>query len=659
MTRYIKSLTLALLALVAAPSGIAFAQSKTTAADDSIKTNQNLEELVVTGTRTAKTLKDTPIQTRVISELDLKRDDATNIQDLLQQELPGVEFTYAMNQQVNMNIGGFSGKNVLILLDGERLSGETMENTDFSRLSMNSVKRVEIIRGAASVLYGSNASGGVINIITKEADEPWKLNLNVRGADHGEWRFGATSLVKVGKVSNTLDVNYHRIGTYTVCLNTSAQCDFRTVFGQRLWNFRDRISYRPLENLTFTGRAGYYFKQRYYNVDTPDRYRAFSGGLRGDWDITSRDRLEVSYNFDQYDKSEFIRQNNLDLRDYSNVQNSIRALYNHTLREKDVLSVGADYMRDYLLTYQFIPGETHVQNSTDIFAQYDWNINKQWEVIGAARWDYFTDGESHSQLTGKLSARYMNGGFTLRGGYAGGFRAPSLKEKYMYYNMQDIFDIHGNPDLKSEKSHNLNLSAEYNWKYYYFMLGANYNFISQRITTSGVRYGPDVEMRPYIEYINVENMRVFGLDAQVRGSWPCGVSAEINYNYTHEKSPGATVNQFCPARPHSLTFKGTWTHEWIKNYPTQLILNGRFLSKVSYISMYMFEPFEERVIENPAYTMWKIQLSQKVYKGITLNIAVDNLFNYAPKVYAFNSPVSLGANLMIGVNIDVEQIFKK
>ena len=76
---------------------------------------QNLCEIVVTGTRVPKLLKDTPVQTRLISSKEISRSDATNIEELLQSEMPGVEFSYAMNQQVHMNFGGFGGQSVLFL----------------------------------------------------------------------------------------------------------------------------------------------------------------------------------------------------------------------------------------------------------------------------------------------------------------------------------------------------------------------------------------------------------------------------------------------------------------------------------------------------------------------------------------------------------------
>lgn len=149
---------------------------------DSIFRHYELEEVVVTGTRTPKFLKDTPIQTRVITSRDIARTDATNVQDLLQQELPGVEFSYSMNQRTHLNFAGFGGQGILFLVDGERLAGESMDDVDFSRLLMAGVERIEIVKGASSALYGSSAAGGVVNIITKNATEPWTLNVNARYA---------------------------------------------------------------------------------------------------------------------------------------------------------------------------------------------------------------------------------------------------------------------------------------------------------------------------------------------------------------------------------------------------------------------------------------------------------------------------------------------
>ena len=100
-----------------------------------------LQTVVVTATRTPKALKDIPVVTRVISAQEIRQADATDIKDLLQQQLPGLEFSWSMGQQV-MNMGGYDGNNILFLVDGERLAGESMDNVDFSRINLQNVARI-------------------------------------------------------------------------------------------------------------------------------------------------------------------------------------------------------------------------------------------------------------------------------------------------------------------------------------------------------------------------------------------------------------------------------------------------------------------------------------------------------------------------------------
>ena len=156
-----------------------------------------LGTVVVTGTRTPKLLKDAPIITRVITADDIKKVDATNVGQLLQSELPGIEFSYSMDQQVSINMQGFGGNSVLFLVDGERLAGETLNNVDYNRLNLDNVERVEIVKGAASTLYGSSAVGGVINIITRDSEDPWNLNVNSRFGEHNDQRYGGTFSFKM------------------------------------------------------------------------------------------------------------------------------------------------------------------------------------------------------------------------------------------------------------------------------------------------------------------------------------------------------------------------------------------------------------------------------------------------------------------------------
>ena len=262
---------------------------------DSTYRQFNLGEVVVTGTRTPKFLKNTPIQTRVISAKEIARLDATNVQDLLQQELPSVEFSYAMNQQTHLNFSGFGGQGVLFLVDSERLAGETMDDVDFTRLNMDNVERIEIVKGAVSALYGSNATGGVINIITKRNIQPWTLNLNARYAKHNEQRYGGAFGLSGKHWSNMLTANYNSRDNYDVhSASNPVTRIISTVYGDKTINLKEQLTWSPATSFNLTGREGYFFRETVRSAEQPERYRDFTGGLRMNWSISAQDHLQAS-----------------------------------------------------------------------------------------------------------------------------------------------------------------------------------------------------------------------------------------------------------------------------------------------------------------------------------------------------------------------------
>ncbi|MCH5245842.1 MAG: TonB-dependent receptor, partial [Muribaculaceae bacterium] len=409
-----------------------------------------LNEIVVTGTRVPKLLKDTPVQTRLITSKDIERSGATDIQGLLQAELPGVEFSYAMNQQVHLNFGGFGGQSLLFLVDGERMAGETLDDVDFSRIDMNNVERIEIVRGASSALYGSNAGGGVINIITKGASKKCDLTLDVRVGRHADRRYMFTLGNNFNRIQNLLSVTASRMSSYTVHSAPGAETAVvSTIFGHKTLNVREQFVWKPFIGLKLSGRAGFYMRELPREIEAPDRYRSYNGGLKGEWNIGAEEHLELSYAFDQYDKSQYNGLAGLDIRNYSNVQNSVRVLYNHTFVDGSILTAGADYMRDYLMNTKLV-GSEKIQDCADVFMQFDWQVSSRWEVVGALRYDYFSDGKM-SRVTPKISARYQpKSRLNIRAAYGMGFRAPTLKEKYYEFDMAGIWIVRGNPDLKPE-----------------------------------------------------------------------------------------------------------------------------------------------------------------------------------------------------------------
>lgn len=662
-----------------------------------------LEQIVVTATHTPKALKDVPVVTRLISLDDIKKADATNIQDLLTQELPGLEFGFAMSQETSLNMSGFGGNAVLFLVDGERIAGETMDNTDYNRLNLDNVGRIEIVKGASSALYGSNAVGGVINIITRESMEPWTANVNSRFNTLGnEWRNGANFSFTSGKWNSQTNFQQTSIDPIKLSSGPTSEekalaallgqtieedkSNVKKLYGQESYNVKERITFTASDNLKFIARGGYFFRESQrdtYNY----HFNGYSGGLKGMYDWKNGRNLEVSYAYDQYDKANFTPEGaRTHDHDYRNTQHTAHALYNHSFGEH-ILTVGTDFLHDYLTTYQFLDNTSHEQNNIDAFAQFDFNPSKRFNIVGSVRYDYFS-ASSAQATTARLAAVYKLDQLTLRANYASGFRAPSLKEMYMHYDMGNMgYIIMGNPDVKPERSDNFNLAIDHNGKVngtgifdgvYSVTLMGYCNIFDKRITSIGrywvvdSRYkeggyqvlyddkriseagdgyiftaddGSKYEAMTSSLYCNEEGVNVFGIDLSAQYRFNFGLGLRYNYAYMHE-SGNVIDSQFTQPRSHSMTWRADYDHSFSNNYAISVALSGRYLGK----------PQSGRKDVDQGYTLWKLMVQQHILKGIHVNIAVDNLLGYKPKAYYYCSPMTTGTTFSFGVSLDIDKL---
>lgn len=665
-----------------------------------------LDEVVVTATHTPKALKDVPVVTRLIPLADLKKADATNVQDLLTQELPGLEFGFAMSQETSLNMSGFGGNAVLFLVDGERLAGETMDNTDYNRLNMDDVGRIEIVKGASSALYGSNAVGGVINILTRESTERWTANVNSRYCSMGdEWRNGVRFSFNLGKWNSQTSFQQTKIDPIKLSSGPTSEekaiaallgktveedkSNVKKLYGQESFNIKERLKFSPSESLKFIARGSYFYRESQretYNY----HFNGYSGGLKTLYDWKNGGNIEVSYAYDQYDKANYtpegIRTHD---HDYRNAQHTVHALYNNAFG-KNVLTVGTDLLHDYLNTYQFLDNASHEQNNIDAYAQFDYNPTKRFNVVGSVRYDHFSASDKQA-VTARLATVYKFDKFTLRANYANGFRAPSLKEMYMHFDMGNMgYMIIGNPDVEPEKSNNFNLAVEHNNKVtdagilngqYNLTLMGYCNIFDKRITNVG-RYwvvddsyreggyqvlydderireegdgyvfiaddGTEYKALTSSLYWNEDGVQVWGLDFSSQYRLDMGLGFRYNYSFLHE-SGNVIDSQFTQPRSHTMTWRTDYDHTFTKNYAISVVLSGRHLGK----------PQSGRKDVDQGYTLWKLMLQQHIHRGVHLNFAVDNLFNYKPKAYYYCSPMTTGSNFSVGLSLDIDKLVNK
>lgn len=220
----------------------------------------------------------------------------------------------------------------------------------------------------------------------------------------------------------------------------------------------------------------------------------------------------------------------------------------------------------------------------------------------------------------------------------------------MNFFMGNIFMIYGNPDLNAEKSQNFSLSGEYSKGRYSFTLTGFYNIVKDRITTAW-----DKSLGGQV-YTNMSRLNITSVDVNISARYKCGFSWKASYAYTYEHIKKGEP-ELSSTRPHTATMRLAYDKDW-KNYGLSLTLTGRYLSQMTadvYTDMTSYEEVEKQ--KYPGYTMWNLNLSQRVMKGIKLNLAVNNLFNYTPSYYYYNSPYTTGTTFTAGVSIDVNTLF--
>ena len=151
------------------------------------------------------------------------------------------------------------------------MAGETLDNVDFTRISMDDVERIEIVKGAASSLYGSNAVGGVINVITKKPIQPWSLRLNSKWGSHKEHRYGINAAFKAKKLASSTTLQKNGQDPIDLGENSAYKA-----YGYDTWNLKEKLSYQFNPIFSLSGHAGYFIRERHYSETQDNRFRDFS-----------------------------------------------------------------------------------------------------------------------------------------------------------------------------------------------------------------------------------------------------------------------------------------------------------------------------------------------------------------------------------------------
>lgn len=441
------------------------------------------DEIVVTGSRTAHRLADSPVATELITRKSIEGSNAKSAADLL-EDYPGIDLVRSFRGAA-VRLQGLDAKHVLILVDGQLLSGRVDGVVDISRIAAEDIDHIEIVKGPSSALYGSDAIGGVINIITRRTQSEWEGS--------GKFVYGSYNALDIagsaGFRSKDWNTNFslgaHRIDAFDLDLSDIATSG--SAFQK--FNIANRSEYKFNEMLSIVGRVDYLHRDA-KGIDVSSRgavfdrrnlSEVFSLSLSPTFAFEDLSKLKIVSSFNSY-RDQFLRDQRkssaLDSYQEQKEQLSQTSIqYDRLMFENHLFTLGLEGIYENLLSERIQDGQKNRFRSA-IFLQDEWNIfdDPLFVLIPGIRLDL--DSVLGLHPTPKIAFRYdPHSTITFRGGYGIGFRSPSFKERLLFFeNPSAGYVVVGNPKLSPETSQSMNLGVEFRpktWAWFSFNLFHN------------------------------------------------------------------------------------------------------------------------------------------------------------------------------------------
>jgi len=645
----------------------------------------NLNPVVVTGSGHHQRLKSTATPVRVLSSQEISEQGITTFDGALTRMMPQASMAPS-SMGTFLRLNGLGNKYILILINGQKLSGDISNNVDLNRINMARVKRIEVLDGAASSLYGSDAIAGVINIIT---DQPTQNLVSI------------TSDTKVGghgvlTESVSLDFYKNGFGSYTSFTHdradsyqttdleyikgseTETQQTIAPLFtGYRSNIIGQKFTYAPTQHLALNAGLDYSYKI----TDRPEtrqditggtdyemRYKGLRWNVGGIYKFTNRHSLQADFTVDRfrYGKEYDVETKTYAVGDYVQskkqrmMEGELKAILGLTANSTTIL--GADWRKDYLdATSGNIDQNVYTLAA---YAQHEMRIVKNLSATLGLRYTHHETFNNH--LTPKATLMYAPGNIRLRATYSTGFRAPGLDELYYHYysvNRGKPQISFGNQELKPEKSHYLSLNAEYRTEMIAVSVTGFLNRINDMVVKQNIsvdaaslamlqREFPEMtdaeatKLVSYALYQNSDKGDVKGMQFNVSANIFPGFNVSANYVYTYARTMSEDEWTLLERSiRHAATIAVNYHYNWRK-YGLNVNLNGRLQSKTYY------PDYEDA----PGYGIWNLNTTHSftILKGLLFkpSIGIDNIFDKVDRridstnrKYALYSP---GRMLVIG-----------
>lgn len=610
-----------------------------------IETPFQLNEVVVTGSLNKHLLKDSPVITEIISQKDLNSSGTSEVGEVLRNQT-GIEIGSSISQTANVRLQGLRKNQVIILVDGERISGKVDDAVDINQIPVQSIERIEVVKGPMSSIYGSDAIGGVVNIITKTpslgvttAQGGVTVGSNGRQdyvvtAGHGTSDFFGSGkdlnvLVSAGwnkyfGVDYTLDDYFMEIPEYdrknvSIKINAKPIENFKLDIKTDL--YKDRLEWY----------AGIFDpSSKYYYIDnsTNDKFSyAVSGQYAAGSTIIKLSGNESSNDHGSSEKtnSGFIVRTSTTQEKISTVRGQVTLLPYTT----STLTIGTELNNESVHSQRILGLEKEIRNNV-LYAEDEWAIGNFTLNFGSR---YSDNSRYGSFFAPRFSALVKaTDHLTLRASYGRGFRSPSLLELFIDYNNAGVgYTVIGAPDLQPEKSHGINFGFDYaRESMVWFRLNAYYNTLTNLIDY----YYKSTSSPVLLSYRNISSAKARGIDLDIDTHPFDELGISIGYNYNRTTDGNGSELPF--HSPHTVNAKIGYE---ITELHTTLNLRGRYYSRQlvkdeqTNTAAYSGGTATTTTGHSPTYEILDGNLTSIVFLNFEFSAGINNILN--KKVYPF------------------------
>lgn len=629
-----------------------------------------LGEIVVTATRTERTIEEVPGRIEVITkeEIDQYRGSGSKVDDIL-RNVSGLAVVrgngvYSLGAQATLRGLSNEQARTLVLIDGIPINKGDTGEVNFNRIHLNEIERIEIFKGPASSLYGNNAMGGVINIITTKPDKPIKGSIE---GFYGTYHTVGGNIDLSGRLSKKEESGFFFKGSLHY-LNSdgyiSTPEEKRTPYTVKrfveegIGSITLGYDFNPLNSIVF--RLDYFDDKRgegvkYFAKDGIHRefdtwmyslrYQGGSGERRWQakifWQNENYQRISERLRGTSYTRFDV---------DSDRTDMGIDGSFTIPILSNNIITLGGDIREgrvDASDIYKTSPDRTDNEGKLRIYGLWLQDeiilLNERLSIVGGIRYDYakFFDGSFFStlrpfnQLNGeqkenswhalspRISARYRwMPGLSTYFSYGRGFRASILDDLCRSGIMWGIYKI-ANPELDPEKIDSFELGLDFSlWKpikiasSVYYSIGKDFLYY--------VPTGESLGGRPLYRRENIDRVISYGMEIDVRFLFFKNIIPFLNYTFTRAK-----IDQF-DQRPEieGQTLTRTPKHQlkggvtWLNPY-VNISLLGRYKSRQFVYTNEM----TQTVAPIKGYATVDLKLWKELFKALSLSFSAENLFN--------------------------------